>query len=269
MAELLEGKNGGKFGLFSSQPACGDMREATLSTHTPPPLAKCSDYTRKPIIGNIFIMISIQNYLQEALALAEYSKEPEVLKAKIRELDGEQVVSKGVVSKSLYIAKAWENDGKTFIEGWVSTEDKDTEKDIVPPECFLNSMKGYFDRRAPLSSNHAMKSYPVGHLQKSVLVRDGSILATFTHPTDSTDFEHFDSVGTGWYARGVITDLDAAQAVMNGNIGAFSWVGKVSKASPLPDGGHTFIEVNPLLESTIAAYPINPNAQITHIGRTH
>ena len=62
-------------------------------------------------------MISIKNHLQEALALAEYYKEPEALKAKIRELGGEQIVSKGVVSKSLYIAKAWTDGTNTFIEG--------------------------------------------------------------------------------------------------------------------------------------------------------
>jgi hypothetical protein len=229
-------------------------------------LSEIIQLTRETQSLEIIRMISIRNHLQEALALAEYYKEPEVLKAKIRELSDEQVVSKGVVSKSLYIAKAWWNDGKTFIEGWISTEDRDTEKDIVPPECFLDSMKGYFDRRAPLSSNHAMKSYPVGHLQKSILVRDGNVLASFSHPTDPADFEHFPSVGTGWYARGRVTDLDAAKSVTDGNVGAFSWVGKVSKATPLPDGGHKFIEVSPLLEATIAAYPINPQAQITHVG---
>ena len=61
---------------------------------------------KKPNHWKEMHMISIQNYLQEALALAEYYKEPEVLKAKIRELSGERVVSKGIVSKSLYIAKA-------------------------------------------------------------------------------------------------------------------------------------------------------------------
>lgn len=168
------------------------------------------------------------------------------------------------VAKSFYVAKSWSIGEVTYIEGWVSTEDRDIEKDIVPPEAFATSMKGYFDRRAPLSSNHGTKKYPVGHLQKSALVRDGTVFAEFEHPTDPAPFEHFPAKGTGWYARGVLTDTDAASAVSKGNIGAFSWIGNLHTYQPLEDGGRKYLEVNPLLESTIAAYPVNPQAQIIH-----
>lgn len=171
-----------------------------------------------------------------------------------------------LVAKALPIQKAWglPNGGGTIIEGWVSTEDEDSDRDIVPPEAFTEALSGYTARRMPLSSEHSMKSYPIGHGQRIALVRDGAVFAEATHPTDPADFEHFPSSGqssTGVYGRFLITEPPAADAVAKGNIGGFSWVGRVSQYDFRPSGrGRIFRRVDPWMESTIAAYPINSRA---------
>lgn len=175
----------------------------------------------------------------------------------------EDSVKKGFnpVGKSWIVEKAWTEDENTFIEGWVSTPDIDLEKDVVEPEAFLGeTFKGYYERRAPLSSEHNTKALPVGHLQKGVLVRDGRILQTETHPSDPADFAHFPGTGTGWYARGVITDPATGSAVQKGNIGAFSWIGNLREYEPRVGGGRRYQKIDPLIESTVAAYPVNPKA---------
>jgi hypothetical protein len=114
----------------------------------------------------------------------------------------------------------------------------------------------------PLSSEHAMKSLPIGHGQHIALVRDGHVFAEATHPTDKADFEHFPGTGTGVYGRYVITDPQHAAQVLKGNIGGFSWVGNLKEYEPLPGGGRRFLpdSIQPWLESTVAAYPVNGKA---------
>jgi hypothetical protein len=171
-----------------------------------------------------------------------------------------------VVSKSVHIEKAFEDgDGNTVIEGWASTEDRDIEKDVVPPECFVGALDEYMARKAPLSSDHDTRGYPIGHAQRIALVRDGAIFKSAVHPNDAADFEHFPSSGTGMYGRYVITDPAAASAVKKGNVGGFSWIGNLREYAPLPGGGRKFITVDPLRENTIAAYPVNGKAVLTAV----
>jgi hypothetical protein len=174
------------------------------------------------------------------------------------------VISKAFnpISKPFILEKAWyDSDRKvTYVEGWVSTPDKDLEKDIVEPEAFLDSIEGYFKRRAPLSFNHDMKALPIGHGQRGAVVRDGKILKSAVHPTDPAEFEHFPGVGSGLYARFAVTDPKAADALERGDIGGFSWVGNATEYEKLSDGGRRIRKANPYLESTLAAYPINDKA---------
>lgn len=177
------------------------------------------------------------------------------------------VVRKGFnpVSKTwVDVKKAWtQEDGTVAIEGWVSTPDPDLEKDIVEPESFYGeTFEEYYGRNAPLSSNHDTEGYPIGHLQKGVLVRDGVIFQEEYHPTDPAEFEFFDpnEKRSGWYARGVVNDERAARSVQKGNIGGFSWIGNLREYEPIAGGGRRYHYVSPLLESTVAAYPVNPKA---------
>lgn len=167
------------------------------------------------------------------------------------------------VAKAMTIEKAWAgDDGTATIEGWVSTDAQDQEKDVVPPEAFRRALPAYAGRRMPLSSEHQMKALPIGHGQRVALVRDGHIFAEAAHPSDPADFEHFPSSGTGVYGRYVINDPAHAESVLKGNIGGFSWVGQLREYEPLPGGGRRFTpdSVDPWLETTVAAYPINGSA---------
>ncbi len=167
-----------------------------------------------------------------------------------------------IVAKAMPIQKAWGiSGGNAITEGWISTEDEDQDKDIVPPEAFTNALSGYVSRRMPLSSEHALKSYPIGHGQRVALVRNGQIFAEGTHPTDAAEFEHFPGSGTGVYGRFLINDPNAANAVAKGNVGGFSWVGRIAEYERRTTGrGRIFKQVEPWLESTIAAYPVNTKA---------
>lgn len=173
-----------------------------------------------------------------------------------------QKASSLIVAKAMPIQKAWGlGNGDTIIEGWVSTEDEDQDKDIVPPEAFKASLPGYASRRMPLSSEHGLRNYPIGHGQRIALVRDGVVFAEASHPTDDGAFEHFPGSGTGVYGRFVVTEHQAADAVAKGNIGGFSWVGRVPLYDRRASGkGRIFKQVDPWMESTIAAYPINHKA---------
>lgn len=176
------------------------------------------------------------------------------------------VVSKAFnpVSKEFVSVKSWSGeDGQVHIEGWLSTEDQDLEKDIVRPESFQPAMKGYFRRNAPLSYEHKTDRPPIGHIQKAALVRDGLIFHSDAHPTDPAEFQEFPNAGTGVYVRGVINDPVIGEKVRKGDMGAFSYIANVTRYKLLPGGGREFLEQNPWLESTVAAYPINSNAVIT------
>ena len=177
-----------------------------------------------------------------------------------------------LVAKAMPIMKAWTDDtGVTHIEGWISTPDRDLDKDSVEPEAFKGAIDGYFALGAPLTSDHHMKPdpakgimvrYPVGHLQQAALVRDGHIFKSANHPTDPADFEYFPENGTGVYARAVLTDELASSQVAKGNVRGFSWVGIVNTVDKLPGGRWKFLSVNPWRESTIAAFPVNTKATI-------
>ncbi len=167
------------------------------------------------------------------------------------------------VTKDFILTKAWEGEnGALNIEGWISTNDQDQEKDITEPEAFQKSLESYFRRSAPVSFNHDTKSLPIGHLQKGALVRDGAIFHEARHPTDTAEFEHFPGTGTGFYARGVLTESTATSAVKKGNVGGFSFIGNATHYQKLPGGGRRFTEINPLIETTVAPYPVNTQAAI-------
>lgn len=169
------------------------------------------------------------------------------------------------------VIKAWTDDaGVTHVEGWISKPGIDLEKDQTRPEAFLPAMEEYFALGAPLTTAHQMvpnpeqgvyTRYPVGHIQKAAVVRDGQILKTAEHPVDPADFKFFPGSGDGVYARATLTDPVAADQVAKGNVRGFSWVGR-TLAKPLPGGRHDIIEVTHWRESTIAAFPIHPGATI-------
>lgn len=158
--------------------------------------------------------------------------------------------------------KARLDNGDTVIEGWVSTPDPDLDKDIVEPGAFLGAMDAYASVGMPLSSEHNVNAYPVGHGQRVAVVENGQIKKSSTHPDDPAEFEHFPSSGSGVYGRFVITEPAASLAVYKGNVRGFSWIGKPMEKEPLPSGGSRIKRVEPWLESTIAAYPVNQRARV-------
>jgi len=165
------------------------------------------------------------------------------------------------VYQPIMVSKAVLNsDGSTTFEGWMTTEHRDQEKDIVPPECFIGCMDAYMANMAPLSSEHNTNHLPVGHLQQLALVRDGQIFKATNHPTDGHAFEYFPNEGTGAFCRGIVNVESEAHAVAKGNLGGMSWIGTVSKYDALPGGGKRYIEVERLYETTLAAYPVNSHA---------
>jgi len=206
--------------------------------------------------------------IQKAIDLLSELLEPPVQKSIEEYLDewfGQEEVA---VEKAFQITKAWETDEGLNIEGWVSTNDPDLERDITEPEAFAKSIDSYFARSAPVSYNHKTSDMPVGHLRKGALVRDGQIFHEAVHPFDPAEFEHFPGSGTGFYARGVLTEPLVAGGVRKGNIGGFSFIGRATKYDRLMSGGKRFTEIDPLNETTVAPYPVNAKASITHKG-TH
>lgn len=181
------------------------------------------------------------------------------------------------VTKSMLITKSWQDaSGDVYIEGWVSTEARDQQKDIVPPEAFKAALPEYMARYAPLTTEHQLfpnlrrgelSRYPVGHMQRIALVRDGQILQEHTHPKDPAEFAHFPGSGTGAYGRGVINDYTAASQVMKGNMAGFSWVGRLKEYEPLPDGGKRYGRIDPWMETTLSAFPVNSSARLLDASR--
>jgi hypothetical protein len=166
------------------------------------------------------------------------------------------------ISKQGIIVKSWDSGDDVHTEGWLSTPDRDLEKDETVPEAFIPSMDQYFARRAPLSIEHDGKTLPIGHLQKAAVVRDGKILKAASHPTDPSEFEHFPNSGTGVWARARVNEEPGKTAVRKGNVGGFSFIANATKLEHIPGGRYRYLEFSPWMESTIAAYPINPNAVI-------
>lgn len=178
------------------------------------------------------------------------------------------IASSSLLGKEWIISKGTLlSDGTVAIEGWISTPLKDLEKDILEPEAFAGEgFRSYFEHGAPISSNHDTKGYPVGYLQKAVLVRNGAVIQTENHPDHPrAQFTSFDGFGTGWYGRGILDEAQAVDNVVKGKIRSFSWIGHGKDWEELPDGGRRFSKkgaINPLLEVTIAAYPINQAAML-------
>lgn len=160
------------------------------------------------------------------------------------------------------VVKAWEDGGVAHWEGWLSTPRKDNEKDVTEPEAFIEPAKSYFARMAPVSLQHGLRNLPVGHLQKAAIVRDGKITHEFKHPTDPADFEHFPNEGTGVWVRGLANEAPGRDALRKGNVGGMSFIANAAAKENLPGGRYRYTKLDPWIESTIAAYPINPDAVI-------
>lgn len=179
-----------------------------------------------------------------------------------------------LMSKEWLITKAYpQPDGSVSIEGWISTPLQDMEKDIIEPEAFAGTgFQSYFEHGAPISSNHDTTGYPVGHMVKGVLVRNGVVIQSENHPDyPDVKFTSFDGFGTGWYGRGIIHEKRAADYITKGMMRSFSWIGKPTNWEDLPDGGRHFKSrgaINPLLEATVTAYPIN-QAAVLRIAKAH
>jgi hypothetical protein len=159
-----------------------------------------------------------------------------------------------------------QSDGTVRVEGWISTPLRDIEGDILEPESFSGeALAGYMQRGAPVSMEHNTNDIPVGYLTKSVLVKNGLILQTEENPDyPGTNFHYF-SGGSGWYGSGVIDNKDAAVHVVTGKIKSFSWIGMPNVWEGLPGKGRHFKTagaINPLMETTITAYPINTSATL-------
>jgi hypothetical protein len=70
---------------------------------------------------------------------------------------------------------------------------------------------------------------------------------------------------------GIVDKPEAATNVRNGKVRAFSWIGHPTSWENLDGGGRRFSKVgaiNPLLETTITAYPINTTA-IMRVAKAH
>jgi hypothetical protein len=163
--------------------------------------------------------------------------------------------------------------GDMAIEGWISTPKQDLEKDIMEPEAFSGEgLYKYLQGVSPVSTEHNMKAWPIGHMQKATLVREGHIIQEESNPQhDSIDYLYFDKSRIGWYGALVIDDQVAIDKIEKGKVGSFSWVGMPRMWDEIPGGGRRFSKkggINPLLEVTITAYPINVDA-VMRIAKAH
>lgn len=155
-------------------------------------------------------------------------------------------------------------DASVDVEGWISTPTKDVEKDIMEPESFNPALQDYMQRGAPMSVEHGIKLLPVGFLHKAALVRDGKPFVTLDNPKHPTvEFRYPFEGKTGWYGRGNIYDGKAAMGVVKGTVSSFSWIGMPKEWEDLSDEGRRFSKpgaINPILETTLTAYPVNTSA---------
>jgi len=169
------------------------------------------------------------------------------------------------LGKNFAIQKSYiRADGSLAVEGWISTPQKDIEKDVIEPEAFSGApLHDYMERGAPISVEHALKTYPVGYLQKARLVRDNTILQEEYNPKHPKEEFRYYNGGTGWYGLGTIFDKQAALGVAKGVVGSFSWLGMPVDWEQFPDGGKHFSKpgsISPVLEVTVTAYPVNTSA---------
>ncbi len=156
------------------------------------------------------------------------------------------------------------DDGTVGIEGFISTPKQDIEKDILEPEAFSgDALTAYMQRGAPISTEHNTRDYPVGYVTKAMLIRDSEVLQEELNPKHDFRGFQFYNGGTGWYGSAVIYEPDAARAVVRGTVGSFSWIGMPKLWNDIPGGGRHFKQaggINPLIEVTVTAYPINTAA---------
>ena len=157
-----------------------------------------------------------------------------------------------------------QTDGTVRVEGWISTPNRDIEGDILEPDAFIgDALSDYMRRGAPMSMEHNTNALPVGYLTKSVVVKNGLILQSEENPDHPGTNFHYFSGGSGWYGSGVIYDKEAARHVTLGSVKSFSWIGMPKTWENLPGKGRHFKmagSINPLLETTITAYPVNTTA---------
>ena len=174
--------------------------------------------------------------------------------------------SANFVGKAWALVKAYpQPDGSVVAEGWISTPLQDMEKDILEPEAFKgDALANYFAKGAPVSFDHDTTSAPVGYMQKAVLVRNGVVIQQEDNPLhERANWLAYDGFGTGWYGNIRITEEKAADPVRKGLVRGFSWIGYPREWEPVDGGGRRFSRagaINPLLETTITAYPINHTA---------
>lgn len=159
------------------------------------------------------------------------------------------------------IVKSWDVGDDAIWEGWLSTPHMDREKDVTLPTAFVKPMDAYFSLRAPVSLEHDGKNIPIGHLQKAAVLVDGKVVKSAEHPTDPHDFEFLPLAGSGVWVRGIANEPLGIRAIRKGNVGGMSFIATAT-AEALPGGRYTYTNLDPWVESTIAAYPINPQAVI-------
>ena len=197
-------------------------------------------------------MLSKFTSKEDALAYAFSKMGRKTPIAKTAEIDG--------------LMKSWvEDNGDVGFEGWISTPHRDLEGDIIEPEAFAGEgLTNYMRRGAPVSVEHNTRTIPVGFLMKSMLVRDGKTIQTELNERNPGDFRYADAaVGTGWYARGLVYEDAAKRGVVNGTLSSFSWIGMPKDWKTLVGKGRHFKDrgsINPVIETTITAYPINTTA---------
>jgi hypothetical protein len=178
------------------------------------------------------------------------------------------------LAKEWLISKAYvREDGSLAVEGWISTPMRDLEKDIMEPESFSGAaLYDYMQKGAPISTEHDTNGYPVGYLQKATLVREGKVLQEENNPIQpGANYRYFDPAMIGWYGLGTIDDEVAAKNILKGKVRSFSWIGMPRLFDKLPDGGRRFSQrgaINPLLEVTVTAYPIN-TAAVMRIAKSY
>jgi hypothetical protein len=148
------------------------------------------------------------------------------------------------------------------IEGWISTDKEDAEKDTVPPEAFGNaSLTDFFARGAPMSRDHNTNTSAVGYLLKAVLVRNGRVLQEENNSLyERVPFLADYGYGNGFYARGIVDDADTADKIRKGKIRGFSFIGRGRNVETLPNGGRLIKAIDPLIEVTVGTWPINSEA---------
>lgn len=169
------------------------------------------------------------------------------------------------VGKGFELSKSYRlPDGSLVREGWISTPDKDIDKDEIEPESFSGQgFHDYMTRGAPVSVEHHTRSLPVGFLQKAALVRDGKFIQLEDNPNHpKVEFRDFDG-GTGWYGMVNIYEDIAIRGIMKGVLSAFSWIAMPQDWDETEDGGRHFHKpgsIAPIIETTLTAYPVNTKA---------